>query len=121
MIFENLYEYNPETKLLVPDSLAAQSKVLASTLSVIINQNGQLDKTYLKNLGKHHKELGVTKAMYMALGKALINMLKVRLGQKYTTNIRNTWVTWYSFLCQYIFKGSGDDFKSFEKLFDQEI
>eukprot|EP00122_Pirum_gemmata_P017680 Pgem_evm1s16563 len=57
MFFEYLYEFCPECKLMIEDDILKQSRILGEKLEVLINTSGMLDKTYLKNLGKHHKDI----------------------------------------------------------------
>ncbi|MEM8744960.1 MAG: methyl-accepting chemotaxis protein [Pseudomonadota bacterium] len=98
--FNKLFEIDPELRRLFPDDLSEQQTNLISTVQVIVGGLDSPDRIIpaVKVLGERHKEFGLEDAHYERAVQAMLSTLETSLGDGYTDEVCDAWVTVYSVL-----------------------
>ena len=97
-LYENLFGQHPEARaLFVRKPLEKQSKMLADTLTSVIDQleNTPWLEQVLTQLGVKHRHYGVTDEMYDWVADALFSALQNELGEHWTPRLEEVWRTAY--------------------------
>ena len=91
--YQTLFNAHPETQALFPNDILAQKRTLLSTIDNIINGIDHLHqmKDELLELGRHHKNLGVTKEMYEVFIVAIIGAADFASNSSLTQPERIAW------------------------------
>lgn len=98
IFYAKLFEKDPSLKALFKEDMKEQGKKLMMMLSMAVNSLTSMQTLVpiLENLGKRHLEYGVSDEMYDTVGIALIETLQVGLGEAFTEEIKDSWVTIYT-------------------------
>jgi len=92
-----LFEANPELRPLFQNDLAAQTKMLVSMLSSIVKGLNRMQEITggLRELGKRHRDYKTSRSDYDKVARALLRALEEFLGDDFTPEIRQAWISIY--------------------------
>jgi hemoglobin-like flavoprotein len=95
-----LFEIAPEVKPLFRNDMREQGRKLMTTLGVVVGSLKNLDAVLpaAKALAVKHVGYGVTAAHYEPVGAALIWTLEKGLGEDFTLETKNAWISTYAAL-----------------------
>lgn len=95
IFYAKLFEYDPSLRRLFKGDMQEQGKKLMQTLGVAVAGLRDLDKIVpvLQNLATQHVDYGVKAEDYTPVGNALIYTLKTGLGEDFTPETKEAWVT----------------------------
>lgn len=100
IFYGKLFEKDPSLKSLFKGDMKEQGKKLMTMIGVAV---GSLKKPevlipVVQDLGKRHKDYGVTDEMYDVVGESLIETLATGLGDSFTAEAKDAWVEVYTVL-----------------------
>lgn len=95
--YEILFEMYPEYRSLFREDISIQNKMLFSMLSSVVRGLNRLPEITggLRELGKRHKEYDVNPADYDKVARALLRTLEEFLGDEFTVDVHQAWVSIY--------------------------
>jgi hemoglobin-like flavoprotein len=99
IFYERLFATAPETRILFPEDLTAQKKLI-QMLSVAVGGLTNLEQILpaVQDLGRRHGTYGVAPALYETVGSALTFTLRTGLGAVVTSEAESAWVNAYALL-----------------------
>ncbi|MGE5943896.1 MAG: globin family protein [Flavobacteriales bacterium] len=100
IFYAKLFELDPTLKSLFPNSeegMKMQGNKLMTMLAAAVAGLSNLEALVpvLQNLGKRHVEYKVEPSHYNTVGAALLDTLKVGLGDDFTPEVKEAWATVY--------------------------
>jgi hemoglobin-like flavoprotein len=100
LFYGRLFEIAPEVKPLFRNDMREQGRKLMTTLGVVVGSLKNLDAVLpaAKALAVKHVGYGVTAAHYEPVGAALIWTLEKGLGEDFTLETKNAWISTYAAL-----------------------
>ena len=101
LFYGRLFELDPSLQPMFAHSdMTEQRKKLMQMLTVAVRGLSRLDEIVpaVQALGRRHVAYGVTDAHYDTVGAALIWTLDQGLGEAFTPELRQAWVTTYTIL-----------------------
>ena len=101
LFYGRLFELDPSLQPMFAHSdMAEQRKKLMQMLTVAVRGLSRLDEIVpaVQALGRRHVGYGVTDSHYATVGAALIWTLEQGLGDAFTPELRQAWVTTYTIL-----------------------
>lgn len=108
--YENLLGEYPELSVLFP-SIKSQASSMAGILSLVIAQLDNLRnvKEVLIALGKRHSRIiGVEVTHYELVGNALLRTLSDRLQDKFSPELENAWIKFFTFITNLMLQAGED-------------
>jgi nitric oxide dioxygenase len=102
MFYGRLFEIAPDVKPLFKSDMTEQGRKLMTTLAVVVNGLTNLEAVLpaVKSLAVKHVSYGVAPEHYQPVGEALIWTLAKALGDDFTDDTREAWLTAYTTLAQ---------------------
>jgi nitric oxide dioxygenase len=101
IFYSDLFETAPEVKPYFANSdMSEQGSKLMATLGVVVNGLRDLDKIVpvAQKLAIGHVDYGVKAEDYDKVGASLLRTLEKGLGEDYTSDVNDAWVTAYTTL-----------------------
>ena len=100
LFYGKLFELDPSLKELFKGDMAEQGKKLMTMINVAVNGLKRLESIVpaVQDLGKRHVDYGVKDEDYDTVGAALIWTLSQGLGDDFTDEVKDAWVTVYGIL-----------------------
>ena len=100
LFYGRLFEIAPEVKPMFKGDISDQGKKLMTTLGVVVNglKNLEAVVTAAQSLAVKHVDYGVTAEHYKPVGEALIWTLEQGLGDAFTEEVKEAWVSAYTTL-----------------------
>ena len=100
LFYGKLFELDPELKQLFRGDMKEQGAKLMATLNVVVNGLTDLDTIVpaVQQLGRRHVGYGVKDSHYDIVGEALIWTLGQGLGDDFTEDVKQSWITAYNIL-----------------------
>src|SRR5262245_46247671 len=100
MFYARLFELDPTLRRLFHGPAADQARKLAQALTVVVTAIDRPDQIRgaVEALGRRHVGYGVRDEHYTTVGDALIWTLAQGLGDAFTSEVRDAWVTAYGWL-----------------------
>lgn len=100
LFYGRLFEIAPHVRPLFPADLSSQKDKLMGMIGTAVNNLHQVETIIpaVQDLGRRHVAYGVTAAHYKPVGEALIWTLEKGLGDKFTPDVKEAWVTTYTTL-----------------------
>lgn len=97
LFYGRLFELDPGVKPLFKGKLDFQGDKLMMTLNVVVNSLDDLGavEAMLQAMGKRHVIYGVEATHYETVGAALLWVLQQTLGEYFTEEVEDAWVTAY--------------------------
>lgn len=110
LFYDKLFEIDPELKSMFPESLEEQGKKLMMMINTAVYGLDSLEQIVpaVKALGQRHADYGVIDAHYDTVGEALIWTLDQGLGDGFTDDVKNAWLTTYTLLADSMKKGAAE-------------
>lgn len=99
IFYEKLFELDPKIKPLFSSAdMKVQGSKLMSMLGAAVSGLTNLENLLptIKSLGVRHVEYGVTDAHYDTVGEALMFTLEKGLGDAFTEEVAEAWLTTYT-------------------------
>ncbi len=108
LFYGRLFVLDPSLRRLFSGDMAEQGDKLMKTLQVAVNGLGNLDSLVpiLENLGHRHVAYGVEPEHYNTVGQALIWTLERGLGDDFTPEVKEAWVTVYGVVSDVMLNGA---------------
>jgi hemoglobin-like flavoprotein len=100
VFYERLFEIDPSLQRLFHRSAREQARLLAETLTAVVSEidrPAQLRRV-IEALGPRYAATGVRDENYLAVGEALLWTLENALKDAFTSDVRDAWMTAYSWL-----------------------
>ncbi|ABV34820.1 globin [Shewanella sediminis HAW-EB3] len=90
-----LFEIDPSLKPLFRSNIKMQGRKLMSMLKAAVDGLNDLDSLVpvLQQLAERHNGYGTKKSHFTPVGNALLYTLKTGLGEAYTEEVRQAWIT----------------------------
>lgn len=100
LFYGRLFEIAPEVKPYFKGDMPEQGKKLMTMIGTAVNALNNLEAVVpaVQDLGKRHVGYGVKKEDYDSVGAALIWTLEQGLGDDFTDDTKEAWVTVYGVL-----------------------
>lgn len=100
VFYGRLFEIAPEVKPFFRHDMRKQGQKLMTTLAVVVGGLRNLEGILpaVKALAVKHVDYGVVPSHYERVGEALIWTLEKGLGEAFTTETRNAWLSAYQTL-----------------------
>lgn len=100
IFYTRLFEIAPEVRPMFPDDMSSQKDKLMGMLGTAVTNLHQVDTIIpaVQELGRKHVAYGVKDAHYKPVGEALIYTLEKGLGEDFTPEVKDAWVTTYKTL-----------------------
>ena len=95
--YSDLFRRNPEYRSLFPASMSRQHEVLLQALSRIVSLGDNPTELvpYVQELGRAHRDFGVTASHYPEVGVSLISTLRYFSGVSWNTALEKDWAEAY--------------------------
>jgi len=100
LFYRRLFELDPSLQPMFRTDMAEQRKKLMQMLTAAVKGLDRLEQLVpvVQDLGRRHARYGVTDAHYDTVAAALIWTLEQGLGDGFTEELKEAWVTVYSLL-----------------------
>jgi hemoglobin-like flavoprotein len=100
MFYARLFEIDPALRSMFKGDLTEQGRKLMQMLTIAVKGLDRLDQLVpaVRQLGVRHVQYGVKDSHYDSVATALVWTLEQGLGQDFTPEVRNAWVTVYGVL-----------------------
>ena len=100
LFYARLFELDPSLRRMFPTDMAEQKHKLMMTLKFAVNSLSRLAELVpaVQALGRRHAGYGVKNEHYNTVGAALIWTLEQGLGDAFTPEVRDAWVTAFGVL-----------------------
>jgi hemoglobin-like flavoprotein len=110
LFYGKLFELDPTLKPLFRGDMVEQGKKLMTMIATAVNGLDRLDSIVpaVQNLGRKHVGYGVKEKDYATVGEALIWTLGQGLGDDFTGEVENAWVTVYTLLADTMTKAAAE-------------
>ena len=98
LFYERLFAIDPALRPLFSDAdMRSQEMKLMAALALVVGKLGQLDEVIpvLEMLAVKHVAYGVEEHHYATVGQALIQTLSLAFAARFTTELRNAWLSAY--------------------------
>jgi hemoglobin-like flavoprotein len=118
LFYERLFERHPETRTYFHGDMLAQGRKLMQMLDTAVGALDRLDalSPTLRELGRRHRDYGVTDADYDKVGEALVWALKQGLGEAFTSEVEGAWVETYVLIADIMKAGAAAGANSLDDL-----
>ena len=102
MFYGRLFDSAPELKALFKGDMQQQGQRLMNMIDTAVGQLERWDRLLpaLRDLGKRHAGYGVKAADYDAVAAALLWTLEQGLGEAFTDEVREAWISTYAVLAE---------------------
>ena len=100
LFYGKLFEMDPELKSLFKGDMKEQGRKLMAVIGTAVNALDKLESVVpaVQNLGRRHVDYGVKDEDYDTVGGALLWTLETGLGEAFTPEVKEAWVTVYGVL-----------------------
>ena len=99
LFYDNLFRINPSLRTLFSTTdMTAQKQKLLHALSAVVHSIDRVENIcpLLEELGRRHRDYGVTESHYVDVGSALIETLRTGLGDQWTEPVHKAWLAAYT-------------------------
>jgi len=100
LFYRRLFELDPSLERMFRGDMTEQRRKLMQMLTAAVKGLDRLDKLVpvVEDLGRRHAGYGVADAHYDTVGAALLWTLEKGLGNAFTAEVKDAWVTVYGLL-----------------------
>ena len=108
LFYDNLFESDPSLRGMFRGDMAAQGERLMTMIGAAVHLLDRPDALVpvLRSLGGRHVGYGVRDHHYAVVGAALIETLEQGLGDAFTAEVREAWVTLYGVVSRTMMEGA---------------
>jgi hemoglobin-like flavoprotein len=98
--YNRLFELDPSLRHMFRSPQEEQARKLAHVLTVVVKGLSKLEQILpaVQQLGRRHSSYGVRPEHYSTVGAALLWTLQSGLGEAFTSEVRDAWVSAYALL-----------------------
>ncbi|HSC87575.1 MAG TPA: globin family protein [Polyangiaceae bacterium] len=109
LFYGRLFELDPNLRGLFSTDLKEQGRKLMVMIGVAVRALDNLEVLVprVEQLGQRHASYGVKAEHYATVAAALLWTLEKGLGDRFTSEVRNAWVSVYTILATTMQKGAG--------------
>lgn len=102
IFYGRLFELDPSLRHMFKSDMKEQGRKLMQMLSVAVHALNNLDSIIpaIQAMGQRHVGYGVTMEHYAVVGEALIWTLEKGLGDAFTAEVKDAWITLYALVTQ---------------------
>jgi nitric oxide dioxygenase len=102
LFYGRLFKTAPRLRVLFPDDLSEQKTKLMTMLGIVVGGLDRLETLMpaVRALGQRHRGYGITAEDFYPVGSALLWTLEQGLGDAFTAETKDAWVTAYGVLSQ---------------------
>ena len=102
IFYGRLFELDPSLRHMFKSDMKEQGRKLMQMLSVAVHALNNLDSIIpaIQAMGQRHVGYGVTMEHYSVVGEALIWTLEKGLGEAFTADVKEAWITLYALVTQ---------------------
>ncbi|MBI3773151.1 MAG: hemin receptor [Gammaproteobacteria bacterium] len=95
IFYKKLFEYDPSLRRMFKNDMKDQGRKLMAVLTVAVGSLTNLDQLVptLHKLAERHAGYGVKPEDYTPVGNALLYTLKKGLGDEFTPELREAWIS----------------------------
>ena len=110
MFYGRLFELDPAIKPLFKGDMVEQGRKLIDMLNIAVSDLTDLERLVpeIQELGRRHRDYGVTPDHYGVVGAALLWTLEKELGNAFTPSVRAAWAETYYLLAETMKAGTQD-------------
>ena len=110
LFYGRLFEIDPALKFMFSDNMEEQGKKLMLMINTAVTGLDGLEQIVpaVKAMGERHAGYGVADAHYDTVGEALIWTLGEGLGDDFTDEVKNAWLTTYALLSETMKSGAAE-------------
>jgi hemoglobin-like flavoprotein len=100
LFYSKLFEAAPGVRHLFKPDISEQANKLVTILGYVVSKLNRMDELLpeVQKLGARHNSYGTQPAHYEVVGQCLIATLKEGLGNSWTPEVQDAWVTAYNTL-----------------------
>jgi hemoglobin-like flavoprotein len=100
IFYQELFAIDPTLRKMFRGDMKSQGKKLLTALMMVVNNLEHTDVIVpaAEKLAVKHLDYGVTERHYTFVGNALLRTLKKGLGDDFTPEVRNAWISAYQLL-----------------------
>jgi len=100
LFYGRLFEIDPSLRHMFKGDLNEQGKKLMMTLKIAVGGLDRLDELVpqIEKLGRNHAGYGVKDEHYNTVASALLWTLEKGLGEDFTDEVKDAWVTVYTII-----------------------
>ena len=100
LFYGRLFDLDPSLRPMFKRDMEEQGRMLMQVIGVAVASLDRLETLVpvLRDLGRRHGDYGVRDAHYDTVAEALLWTLQTGLGDKFTPEVREAWVTVYGVL-----------------------
>jgi hemoglobin-like flavoprotein len=104
LFYDRLFEVAPSVRAMFPDDMKEQRKKLMATLAVVVGGLTNLEAVLpaASALAKRHVSYGAKAEHYPVVGAALLWTLEKGLGDAWTPEVSEAWISAYGTLSGYM-------------------
>jgi hemoglobin-like flavoprotein len=102
LFYRRLFELDPSLERMFRGDMAEQRRKLMQMLTAAVKGLDRLEQLVpvVEDLGRRHAGYGVADAHYDTVGAALLWTLEQGLGEAFTPDVRDAWITVYGLLAR---------------------
>ena len=100
LFYSKLFEAAPAVRSLFKPDITEQANKLVTILGYVVTKLDRMEELLpeVQKLGAKHNQYGAEPAHYEVVGQCLIATLKEGMGQNWTAEVQDAWVTAYNTL-----------------------
>src|SRR4029079_12871811 len=100
LFYQRLFELDPSLRRMFPGEMTDQRRKLMQMLTAAVKGLSRLEQLVpvVEDLGRRHAGYGVADFHYDTVGAALIGTLETGLGNAFTPDVNDAWVSVYNLL-----------------------
>lgn len=108
LFYSKLFADNPSLRKMFPVNMQQQYQKLIDMLNAVVIRLDRLDEITeeIAAMAQRHVEYGVRPAHYKLVGNALLWTLQKGLGNDWTLEVKNAWLTCYTILADTMIKSA---------------
>jgi nitric oxide dioxygenase len=109
LFYDKLFALDPAARALFPsDDMREQGRKLTGMITIAVNGLTRLDSIVpaVRELGRRHAGYGVTEAHYGTVAEALLWTLEQALGDDFTPEVQDAWISVYTLLASTMKQGA---------------
>ncbi len=110
LFYGRLFEIDPSLKPMFTSDMNEQGKKLMMTLNVAVNGLDRLEDLLpqIEKLGRNHVSYGVKDKHYDTVAQALLWTLEKGLGEEFTPEVKDAWVSVYTIIANTMKKAASE-------------
>lgn len=111
LFYQKLFAAAPQLRTLFGADVGPQANKLVTVLGYLVSKLNRMDELLpeVEHLGRRHNAYGTQPAHYEAVGQCLVATLKEGLGNNWTPEMQNAWITAYNTLKNVMIVAQAED------------